>query len=225
MAYQNPTSLSGARFSLPTNPRELLWIWSWTFIFTKPTWSCSLVLDIERLDYGKKTNALVYTPFVKNPKVEDKSSFSVYYYLGLRRITIGGHHVKMPYKYLSPGEDGNGGVIIDSATTFTFIAREAFEPLSDEFIRQITDYKRIKEFEDVTGLGPCFNVSDAKTVSFPELRLYFKGGAGVALPVEKLFRICRWWGGVFGDGGEVGEGGTDWDDFGEFSDAEFLCGV
>ncbi|KAJ6411287.1 hypothetical protein OIU84_007950 [Salix udensis] len=51
--------------------------------------SSSLVLDIERLDYGKKTNALVYTPFVKNPKVEDKSSFSVYYYLGLRRITIG----------------------------------------------------------------------------------------------------------------------------------------
>ncbi|KAJ6289239.1 hypothetical protein OIU76_025115 [Salix suchowensis] len=125
--------------------------------------SSSLVLDIEQLDSGKKTNALVYTPFMKNPKVEDKSSFSVYYYLGLRRITIGGHHVKMPYKYLSPGEDGNGGVIIDSATTFTFIAREAFEPLSDEFIRQITDYKRIKEFEDVVGLGPCFNVSDAKT--------------------------------------------------------------
>ncbi|KAJ6688020.1 ASPARTYL PROTEASES [Salix koriyanagi] len=149
--------------------------------------SSSLVLDIEQLDSGKKTNALVYTPFMKNPKVEDKSSFSVYYYLGLRRITIGGHHVKMPYKYLSPGEDGNGGVIIDSATTFTFIAREAFEPLSDEFIRQITDYKRIKEFEDVTGLGPCFNVSDAKTVSFPELRLYFKGGADVALPVENYF--------------------------------------
>ncbi|KAJ6373868.1 hypothetical protein OIU78_029542 [Salix suchowensis] len=101
--------------------------------------SSSLVLDIEQLDSGKKTNALVYTPFVKNPKVEDKSSFSVYYYLGLRRITIGGHHVKMPYKYLSPGEDGNGGVIIDSATTFTFIAREAFEPLSDEFIRQTCD--------------------------------------------------------------------------------------
>ncbi|KAB5524448.1 hypothetical protein DKX38_022197 [Salix brachista] len=116
--------------------------------------SSSLVLDIEQLDSGKKTNALVYTPFVKKPKVEDKSSFSVYYYL---------------------------------ATTFTFIAREAFEPLSDEFIRQITDYKRIKEFEDVTGLGPCFNVSDAKTVSFPELRLYFKGGADVALPVENYF--------------------------------------
>uniref|UniRef100_A0A6N2MDX0 Uncharacterized protein n=1 Tax=Salix viminalis TaxID=40686 RepID=A0A6N2MDX0_SALVM len=107
MAYQNPTSLSGAPFSLPTNPRELL-IWSWTFIFTSQLGlgkfsycllsrrfdddtkkSSSLVLDIEQLDSGKKTNALVYTPFVKNPKVEDKSSFSVYYYLGLRRITIG----------------------------------------------------------------------------------------------------------------------------------------
>ncbi|KAJ6411277.1 hypothetical protein OIU84_007940 [Salix udensis] len=85
-----------------------------------------------------------------------------------------GHHVKMPYKYLSPGERmAMVGVIIDSATTFTFIAREAFEPLSDEFIRQITDYKRIKEFEDVTGLGPCFNVSDAKTVSFLELRIFY----------------------------------------------------
>ncbi|KAJ6373921.1 hypothetical protein OIU78_029585 [Salix suchowensis] len=146
MAYQNPTSLSGAPFSLPTNPRELL-----DLVVDFHLYQANLVLN--ELDSGKKTNALVYTPFMKNPKVEDKSSFSVYYYLGLRRITIGGHHVKMPYKYLSPGEDGNGGVIIDSATTFTFIAREAFEPLSDEFIRQITNYKRIKEFEDVAGLG------------------------------------------------------------------------
>ncbi|XP_061959636.1 probable aspartyl protease At4g16563 [Populus nigra] len=149
--------------------------------------SSSLVLDIEQLDSDKKTNALVYTPFVKNPKVDNKSSFSVYYYLGLRRITVGGHHVKVPYKYLSPGEDGNGGVIIDSGTTFTFMAREAFEPLSDEFIRQIKDYRRVKEIEDAIGLRPCFNVSDAKTVSFPELRLYFKGGADVALPVENYF--------------------------------------
>ncbi|KAJ6745087.1 ASPARTIC PROTEINASE NEPENTHESIN-2-LIKE [Salix purpurea] len=80
----------------------------------------------------------------------------------------------MPYKYLSPGEDGNGGVIIDSTTTLTLIAREAFEPLSDEFIRQTCDYKRIKEFEDVTGLGPCFNVSRCQNgVAFLELRLYF----------------------------------------------------
>ncbi|KAJ6373856.1 hypothetical protein OIU78_029530 [Salix suchowensis] len=51
----------------------------------------------------------------------------------------------------------------------------------------VTDYKRIKEFEDVVGLGPCFNVYDAKTVSFLELRLYFKGGADVALPGWKNY--------------------------------------
>uniref|UniRef100_A0A6N2LXU9 Xylanase inhibitor C-terminal domain-containing protein n=1 Tax=Salix viminalis TaxID=40686 RepID=A0A6N2LXU9_SALVM len=109
----------------------------------------------------------------EKPKVEDKSSFSVYYYLGLRRITIGGHHVKMPYKYLSPERMAMVGL---SSTQ---------RPRSRSL--HITDYKRIKEFEDVTGLGPCFNVSDAKTVSFPELRLYFKGGADVALPVENYF--------------------------------------
>ncbi|KAJ6373869.1 hypothetical protein OIU78_029543 [Salix suchowensis] len=60
------------------------------------------------------------------------------------------------------------------------------------------------------GLGPCFNVSDAKTVSFPSSRgCIFKGGADVAPPSGKLFRICRWWGGVFDDGDWGLRGWTD----------------
>ncbi|KAJ4841972.1 hypothetical protein Tsubulata_020130 [Turnera subulata] len=160
--------------------------------------SSSMILHSDHSGSDKKTAGLQYTPFV-NVKPEDDDGdnhpFSVYYYLSLRRISVGGNRVKIPYKYLSPGSDGNGGTIIDSGTTFTFMAREVFEALSNEFIAQVKGYKRAVQVEALTGLRPCFNVSSSTSspgggdgaLSFPELRLHFKGGAEVALPVENYF--------------------------------------
>ncbi|KAF2310678.1 hypothetical protein GH714_016198 [Hevea brasiliensis] len=150
--------------------------------------SSSLVLDSE-FDSDKKTTALVYTPLLKNPKVEKKPAFSVYYYVGLRRIIVGGRRVKIPYKYLSPGNDGNGGTIIDSGTTFTFMSHEGYEALSNEFISQMKNYERAETVEDLSGLKPCFNVSGVMKVEFPELKLHFKGGTEVLLPVENYFAL------------------------------------
>ncbi|KAJ9188625.1 hypothetical protein P3X46_000005 [Hevea brasiliensis] len=150
--------------------------------------SSSLVLDSE-FDSDKKTTALVYTPLLKNPKVEEKPAFSVYYYVGLRRIIVGGRRVKIPYKYLSPGNDGNGGTIIDSGTTFTFMSHEGYEALSNEFISQMKNYERAETVEDLSGLKPCFNVSGVMKVEFPELKLHFKGGTEVLLPVENYFAL------------------------------------
>ncbi|EEF38595.1 probable aspartyl protease At4g16563 [Ricinus communis] len=148
--------------------------------------SSSLVLDSQS-DSDKKTAALMYTPLVKNPKVQDKPAFSVYYYVSLRRISIGGRSVKIPYKYLSPDKDGNGGTIIDSGTTFTYMSTEAFEILSNEFISQVKNYERALMVEALSGLKPCFNVSGAKELELPQLRLHFKGGADVELPLENYF--------------------------------------
>ncbi|XP_065867130.1 probable aspartyl protease At4g16563 [Euphorbia lathyris] len=148
--------------------------------------SSALVLDSD-YNSGTKTTELMYTPFVENPKVKDRPSFAVYYYIGLRRISVGGRSVKIPYKYLSPGKDGNGGTVIDSGTTFTFMAGDAFEKLSSEVISQVKKYKRAVVAERLTGLKPCFNVSGDKILGFPKLTLHFKGGADVELPTENSF--------------------------------------
>ncbi|XP_065868857.1 probable aspartyl protease At4g16563 [Euphorbia lathyris] len=148
--------------------------------------SSLLVLD-SYYNTDKKTPGLVYTPFLDNPKVKDNPTFSVYYYIGLRRISVGSRSVKIPYKYSSPGKDGNGGTIIDSGRTFTFMAGDAFEKLSSELISQVKNYKRAVQIEQLTGLKPCFNASGAKILQLPKLTLHFKGGAKLELPTENSF--------------------------------------
>ncbi|KAF3953977.1 hypothetical protein CMV_020631 [Castanea mollissima] len=166
--------------------------------FDETTTTSSLVLD----NSSNKSQGLnlSYTNFVKNPKLADKPAFSVYYYVPLRHISVGGQRIKVPYRYLSPQLDGSGGAIVDSGTTFTFMSREVFELVAAEFGRQVKKQVRAEGVEAMTGLRPCFNVSkEMKTVSFPELRFHFKGGAEMALPLENIFAIA--WEDEKGSGG------------------------
>ncbi|CAI0544070.1 unnamed protein product [Linum tenue] len=173
-----------------------------------------LVLD-SGSDSGTKTRGMIYTPFVKNPFVLNKPDYSVYYYLGLRRISVGGRRVEIPYRHLSPGIDGSGGTIVDSGTTFTFMSRGVFEPVSRELVAQMErsngNYSRSRAAEAATGLRPCFRVHGKGAAAFPELKLHFKGGADMVLPVENYFTYvgsgevaCL---AVVTDGMEEGSGG------------------
>ncbi|KAG6433876.1 hypothetical protein SASPL_105495 [Salvia splendens] len=103
-------------------------------------------------------------------------------------ITVGGVKVKAPYKYLVPDSDGRGGTIVDSGTTFTYMEKEVFELVAEEFERQIgKKYGRAAVVEKESGLRPCYNISGEKAVDLPELTFQFKGGAKMALPLADYF--------------------------------------
>ncbi|XP_010515715.1 PREDICTED: probable aspartyl protease At4g16563 [Camelina sativa] len=135
---------------------------------------------------GSKTPGLSYTPFRKNPKVSN-AAFLGYYYLNLRRIYVGKKQVKIPYKFLVPGTNGNGGSIVDSGSTFTFMERPVFSLVAEEFAAQLSNYTREKDVEKVTGIGPCFNIAGKGDVEIPELIFVFKGGAKMELPLANFF--------------------------------------
>lgn len=148
--------------------------------------SSSLVLDGGS---GSGGEGVGYTPFVKNPTAGNPS-FSVYYYIGLRKVTVGGKSVNIPYRYLRPGSKGDGGTIIDSGTTFTFMERHVFEPVAREFVTQVgSRYKTVPAVESSVGLRPCFNVSGDMTVMLPQLGFHFKGGAKMELPLANYFSL------------------------------------
>ncbi|PKA58330.1 Aspartic proteinase nepenthesin-2 [Apostasia shenzhenica] len=138
-----------------------------------------------------------FTPLVRNPisppasadAADGPSAFSVYYYIGLRKITVGGKKVQIPYKALAPGADGNGGTIVDSGTTFTFMEPPVFEPVAAAFVAQVAGrLNRSGEVEGLTGLKLCFELPEkAVEVSLPALVFHFKGGAEMQLPVENYF--------------------------------------
>ncbi|XVE59632.1 hypothetical protein DITRI_Ditri05aG0061600 [Diplodiscus trichospermus] len=190
---RQPAGIAGFGRGLPSLPAQLkLGKFSYCLIsrrFDDSPSSSALILD-SNSDFDKKTVGLTYTPFLKNPIVHGKEAFQVYYYIGLRKITVGGRRVKVPYKYLSPGNDGDGGTIVDSGSTFTFMAREIFEPVAGEFVKQVKNYSRARDVEVLTGLRPCFHVKvGEKPVEFPELKLHLKGGAEMALPMGNYFML------------------------------------
>ncbi|KAL3518607.1 hypothetical protein ACH5RR_021196 [Cinchona calisaya] len=151
--------------------------------------SSLLVLDGQS-NSDKKNGNLSYIPFSKNPILPGKKAFQIYYYVGLRKISVGGKKVKIPYKYLVSDSDGNGGTIVDSGSTFTYMNSPVFEPVVSEFINQVTKvYERAENVESLTGLKPCFNLSGHDSAVLPELKFSFKGGAEMKLPLANYFSI------------------------------------
>ncbi|KAL6957340.1 Aspartic endopeptidase [Sarracenia purpurea var. burkii] len=135
------------------------------------------------------TEGLSYTPFLNN-KLAPNSAYKDYYYINLRKITVGGKQVKVPYGFLFPGSDGNGGTIVDSGTTFTFMEKKLFEAVAQEFEKQLAHYSRDADVENQSGLRPCFNVTAQKnSLLFPELILHFKGGSEMSLPLANYFSL------------------------------------
>lgn len=147
--------------------------------------SSELVLYRNSSNSGAGGSGISYTNFHKNP-VTSRSAFKEYYYVNLRKITVGGKTVKIPYRFLVPGSDGNGGTIIDSGTTFTFMDGHAYDLVAKEFENQMSKYKRALDVESESGLGPCFDIA-GKLAEFPELMFHFKGGAKLSLPLADYF--------------------------------------
>ncbi|OMO68511.1 Peptidase A1 [Corchorus olitorius] len=148
--------------------------------------SSPMVLETGSDSGDAKTPGLSYTPFFKN-EVATRPVFKEFYYVILRKILVGDANVKVPYSFLVPGSDGNGGTIVDSGSTFTFMERPVYEPVAKEFEKQMGNYSRAKDVESKSGLGPCFNISGHKSVNVPELIFKFKGGAKMALPLANYF--------------------------------------
>ncbi|OIT34652.1 hypothetical protein A4A49_55204 [Nicotiana attenuata] len=93
-------------------------------------------------------------------------------------------------EYLAPDYNGNGGSIVDSGTTFTYMNLDVFEPVLSAFVNQVKCISRTENIEKLTGLRPCFNISSHKTVSLSELKFHFKGGSEMALPLANYFSIA-----------------------------------
>ncbi|XP_073156701.1 probable aspartyl protease At4g16563 [Henckelia pumila] len=149
-----------------------------------------LIMD-GKSDSSKKTARFSYTPLLKNPVSSKNVALADFYYVGLRKISVGGKKVKLAHEFLAPDSEGNGGTIVDSGSTFTYMNPAAFKAVTNSFAEQVKGYKRAKDVENLTGLRPCFDVTGHEAIKFPELKLHFKGGAEMGLPLENYFFVVK----------------------------------
>ncbi|KAL2519140.1 Eukaryotic aspartyl protease family protein [Abeliophyllum distichum] len=121
---------------------------------------------------------LSYTTLLINP-------FSpTFYYIGIENVFI--NNVKL---HISPSvwaidELGNGGTVVDSGTTLTFLTEPAYRIILAMVDRLV---KLPKSVDPTLGFDLCFNVSSELTPNLPRLSFKLRGGSVYAPPPRNYF--------------------------------------
>ncbi|CAH1413942.1 unnamed protein product [Lactuca virosa] len=154
------------------------------------TVSSELLLYRDSSNSGTGDGGIIsYTKFRNNPELQGFEQFEEYYYLNLRKISVGGNRVKIPHRVLVGGADGNSVTIIDSGSTFTTMDNPIYDLVEQEFVIQMSkgNCNRATYAESPEGFRLCYAAIGGKPPVFPELMFHFKGGAKLSLPMADYF--------------------------------------
>ncbi|XP_052210938.1 probable aspartyl protease At4g16563 [Diospyros lotus] len=144
-----------------------------------------LILGRRSLDKEKGSHLpdgeseFVYTPMLDNPK------HPYFYSVGLEAVSVGNRRIPAPESLRKIDRDGNGGIVVDSGTTFTVLPAELYDSVVGEFTRRMgRARKRASVVEEKTGLSPCYYLGESagEVARVPAVVLHFGGNSSVALP-------------------------------------------
>lgn len=123
----------------------------------------------------------VYTSMLSNPK------HPYFYCVGLAGISVGKRTVPAPDNLKRVDGKGNGGMVVDSGTTFTMLPDSFYNSVVTEFDNRVGRvHKRASEIEAKTGIGPCYYLNGLSQI--PVLKLHFVGNnSDVVLPRKNYF--------------------------------------
>uniref|UniRef100_A0ACD5U856 Uncharacterized protein n=1 Tax=Avena sativa TaxID=4498 RepID=A0ACD5U856_AVESA len=128
------------------------------------------------------------TPLVQNPTVPVPRA--PYYYVNLTGVRVGAADLPFTFGFTSTGA---GGAIVDSGTTFTYLAGAGYDMLEREFLSQTAGL-----LTRVSGarfdFDLCFEAAgdtDVDAVLVPGLVLSFAGGAEYAVP-RRSYTSTSW---------------------------------
>jgi hypothetical protein len=138
----------------------------------------------------------VYTPLLHNPR------HPYFYSVALEAVSVGATRIAARPELGRVDRAGNGGMVVDSGTTFTMLPGETHARVAEAFARAMAaaGFARSERAEAQTGLAPCYRYA-ATDRGVPPLALHFRGNATVALPWRNYFMGFESEGGGGGGGG------------------------
>ncbi|XP_052184635.1 aspartyl protease family protein 2 [Diospyros lotus] len=121
---------------------------------------------------------LNYTPLQSNPLSP------TFYYIGIQSVSVGGAKLRINPSVWAIDDAGNGGTIVDSGTTLTFLPDLAYRKIVAAFNRRVT---LPSPAEPTLGFDFCLNVSGVRRPSLPRLSLKLVGGSVFSPPPRNYF--------------------------------------
>ncbi|KAL8552728.1 hypothetical protein ACS0TY_001418 [Phlomoides rotata] len=125
-----------------------------------------------------------YTPMLENPK------HKYLYCVGLEALSIGKRRIPAPVGLRRVDRRGNGGMVVDSGTTYTMLPKKMYESVVGEFDRHVgAVYRRARAVEERVGLSPCYYGKEGEKLfgNIPKLALHLGGNSTVVLPRRNYF--------------------------------------
>ncbi|CAI9785344.1 unnamed protein product [Fraxinus pennsylvanica] len=127
---------------------------------------------------GAKRSKLSYTPLLINPLSP------TFYYIGIETVFIDNVKLRISPSVWAIDELGNGGTVVDSGTTLTFLTEPAYRIILATFDRLV---KLPRSVDPTLGFDLCFNVSNELRPSLPRLSFKLGGGSLFAPPPRNYF--------------------------------------
>ncbi|KAG6382240.1 hypothetical protein SASPL_158127 [Salvia splendens] len=129
---------------------------------------------------------LQFTPMLKSPMYPN------FYYIGLEAITVGNTTpTQVPLNLRGFDSAGNGGMIIDSGTTYTHLPEPFYSQLVETLEAAIT-YPRATQVEERSGFSLCYHVpcqfnNILGADDIPPITFHFLKNASLTLPQGNSF--------------------------------------
>ncbi|KAK2970511.1 hypothetical protein RJ640_001716 [Escallonia rubra] len=109
------------------------------------------------------------------------------YFLSLEGISVGNKKLPIPPVIFQRDQMGNGGVIIDSGATWSYLVRPAFEPLKKEVENLIGGKLKPFRYGDHPDWLCYIGIVTQDLIGFPVVTLHFSGEADLELDIENVF--------------------------------------
>lgn len=124
------------------------------------------------------SSEMSYTPLINN------LVFPTFYYIGIEYVSVGGRKLPINSSVWAIDDLGNGGTLLDSGTTLTFLIKGAYDKLLGEFRRRV---KLPKPSKPDPILEFCVNVSGIAKPKLPQLSFGLVGGSVFSPPPQNYF--------------------------------------
>lgn len=171
--YREPIGIAGFGRGVLSLPSQLGFLhkgFSHCFLSFKfsnnPNISSPLVIGDFAVSSDHEEN-LQFTPMLKSPMYPN------YYYIGLEAITVGNSsETQVPMSMREFDSQGNGGMLIDSGTTYTHLPEPIYSQLLSTLHSEIS-YPRSPETELRTGFDLCYKIpftsdNNSSPVDYPD---------------------------------------------------------
>ncbi|XP_034700260.1 aspartic proteinase CDR1-like [Vitis riparia] len=114
-------------------------------------------------------------------------TFNGFYYVTLEGISVGETRLDINPEVFQRTESGQGGVVMDSGTTATFLAKDGFDPLSNEIQKLVRGHFQQVIYRTIPGWLCYKGRVNEDLRGFPELTFHFAEGADLVLDANSLF--------------------------------------